>query len=86
MERSRTTSAAAASAPTESIPAAKPAGLNFILICVFIDMLGIGLVIPVLPILVGEFVDGRDLQAYWFGILVTVFGLQQFLCMPVLGA
>ena len=49
-------------------------------------MLGIGLAIPVLPILVGEFVEGRDLQAYWFGILVTVFGLLQFLCMPVLGA
>ena len=62
-----------------SAPTAKPVGLNFILICVFIDMLGIGLAIPVLPILVGEFVEGRDLQAYWFGILVTVFGLLQFL-------
>jgi DHA1 family tetracycline resistance protein-like MFS transporter len=67
-------------------PAAKPIGLKFVLICVFIDMLGIGLAIPVLPILVGEFVEGRDQQAYWFGILVTVFGLLQFLCMPVLGA
>ena len=86
MESSGTTSAGAASVPPESGPAAKPVGLNFVLICVFIDMLGIGLVIPVLPILVGEFVDGRDLQAYWFGILVTVFGLLQFLCMPVLGA
>jgi DHA1 family tetracycline resistance protein-like MFS transporter len=67
-------------------PEAKRVGLNFILICVFIDMLGIGLALPVLPILVGEFVEGRDLQAYWYGILATVFGLMQFLCMPVLGA
>ena len=86
MESSRATNVAASPAPSESVPAAKPVGLNFILICVFIDMLGIGLAIPVLPILVGEFVEGRDLQAYWFGILVTVFGLLQFLCMPVLGA
>ena len=86
MERSTTANTADASATKASAPAAKPVGLNFVLICVFIDMLGIGLAIPVLPILVGEFVESRDLQAYWFGILVTVFGLLQFLCMPILGA
>ena len=64
----------------------RPSGLNFILVCVFIDMLGIGLAVPVLPLLVGEFVDGRDLQAYWFGVLVTVFGVMQFIFMPLLGA
>ena len=66
--------------------AAKPAKLNFILVCVFLDMLGVGLAIPVLPILVGEFVDGRDLQAHWYGILAAMFGLLQFICMPILGA
>jgi DHA1 family tetracycline resistance protein-like MFS transporter len=65
---------------------ARPGKLNFILVCVFIDMLGIGLAVPVLPILVGEFVETRDLQAHWFGIMVTVFGLMQFICMPLLGA
>src|SRR4051812_37774738 len=60
--------------------------LNFILVCVFIDMLGIGLVVPVLPILVGEFVASRDAQAMWFGILSAVFGLMQFIFMPMLGA
>ena len=88
MESSTTTAAKTAAAPKGPIsaPAAKPVGLNFVLVCVFIDMLGIGLAIPVLPILVGEFVEGRDLQAYWYGILATVFGLLQFLCMPILGA
>ncbi len=86
MESSTAANAAAAPNAPTSASAAKPAGLNFILICVFIDMLGIGLAIPVLPILVGEFVEGRDLQAYWYGILATVFGLLQFLCMPILGA
>lgn len=64
----------------------KAGNLNFILVCVFIDMLGIGLAVPVLPILVGEFVSTRDLQAHWFGILTTVFGLMQFICLPILGA
>jgi DHA1 family tetracycline resistance protein-like MFS transporter len=64
-----------------------PAGnLNFVLVCVFIDMLGIGLIVPVLPLLVGEFVTGRDEQALWFGLMTTVFGLMQFVFMPMLGA
>ena len=71
---------------TAAIPgAAPPAKLNFILVCVFIDMLGVGLAIPVLPILVGEFVEGRDLQAHWYGILAAMFGLLQFIFMPILG-
>lgn len=60
--------------------------LNFVLVCVFIDMLGIGLIVPVLPLLVGEFVSGRDEQALWFGLMTTVFGLMQFIFMPMLGA
>ena len=72
-----------------SIPAsstAKPGNLNFVLVSIFIDMLGIGLIIPVMPVLVGEFVQGKDQQAMWFGILSAVFGLMQFIFMPMLGA
>jgi DHA1 family tetracycline resistance protein-like MFS transporter len=73
---------------TSSSAIARPSAgnLNFVLVCVFIDMLGIGLIVPVLPLLVGEFVSGRDEQALWFGVLTTVFGLMQFIFMPMLGA
>jgi DHA1 family tetracycline resistance protein-like MFS transporter len=72
---------------SSSAIARPPAGnLNFVLVCVFIDMLGIGLIVPVLPLLVGEFVSGRDQQALWFGLMSTVFGLMQFIFMPMLGA
>jgi DHA1 family tetracycline resistance protein-like MFS transporter len=65
----------------------KPAPtLNFVLVCVFIDMLGIGLIIPVFPLLIGDFVQGREQQAFWYGLMSMVFGLMQFLCMPMLGA
>jgi DHA1 family tetracycline resistance protein-like MFS transporter len=64
-----------------------PAGnLNFVLVCVFIDMLGLGLIVPVLPVLVGEFVGGREQQAMWYGVLTMVFGLMQFIFMPMVGA
>ena len=68
-----------------AVPASPP-NLNFVLVAVFIDMLGIGLIIPVMPALVGQFVDGRDQQSAWFGYLSTVFGLMQFIFMPMLGA
>lgn len=75
------------SASPSAAPVPASAGkLNFILICVFIDMLGIGLVVPVLPILVGQFVPDRESQALWFGIMGTTFGLMQFIFMPMLGA
>jgi len=60
--------------------------LHFVLVCVFIDMLGIGLVIPVFPLLIGDFVQGREQQAFWYGLMSMAFGLMQFLCMPMLGA
>jgi DHA1 family tetracycline resistance protein-like MFS transporter len=67
-------------------PKASVGNLNFVLVSIFIDMLGIGLIIPVLPLLVGEFVAGREQQSLWFGVLTMVFGLMQFIFMPMLGA
>ena len=62
------------------------ASLPFILITVFIDVLGIGLMLPVLPALVGELAGSPEQQSYWYGALLVTFGLAQFLAMPWLGA
>lgn len=67
-------------------PDTRNPALRFVLVTVFIDMLGIGLMLPVLPGLVGELVDSPDQQAYAYGLLMMVFGLVQFLAMPLLGA
>ncbi|MBI3229065.1 MAG: MFS transporter, partial [Burkholderiales bacterium] len=64
----------------------KKGNLNFILVSVFIDMLGVGLIIPVLPLLVKAYVSNNEMHAYWYGVLASVFGLMQFIFMPVLGA
>ena len=71
---------------TDTAAPASSGNLNFILVCIFIDMLGVGLIVPVLPILVGEFVPTRDQQTMWYGILGATFGLMQFIFMPMLGA
>ncbi|MBY0242693.1 MAG: MFS transporter [Burkholderiaceae bacterium] len=73
-------------APVEPTPAPSKGNLNFVLVSVFIDMLGIGLVVPVLPILVGEYVHDKEAQALWYGVMGAVFGLMQFIFMPMLGA
>jgi MFS transporter, DHA1 family, tetracycline resistance protein len=58
----------------------------FVMITLLIDVIGIGLIVPVLPLLVGEFTPGRDTQAYWYGAIVVTYGAMQFLCAPLLGA
>ncbi len=57
-----------------------------ILATVVIDAMGIGLILPVMPALIGE-VTGGDLgdAAIWGGILATAFAVMQFLCGPLLG-
>src|SRR5580692_4659416 len=62
------------------------AGLPFILVTVFLDMLGFGIVIPVLPALVGSMIADKPSQAYWYGALLASYGLAQFVSAPLLGA
>lgn len=60
--------------------------MSFILIAVLIDMVAIGLIVPVLPHLVGLFTDGNDEQARWFTIITFTFGAANFVASPLLGA
>ena len=63
------------------------AALVFIFITVVIDVLALGIVIPVLPKLVVSFEGGDTARAAdTFGIFMTVWGLMQFVSMPVIGA
>lgn len=58
----------------------------FLLITVAIDAMGIGLILPVMPDLIGE-VSHRGLSgaAMWGGVLATVYAMMQFLFAPFLG-
>ncbi|MDI1300917.1 MAG: TCR/Tet family MFS transporter [bacterium] len=60
--------------------------LAFILVTVFLDVLGIGLMIPVLPGLIGTMTQSPDQQAYWYGALAASYGVMQFFLTPLLGA
>ena len=61
-------------------------GKWFVFVAVFIDMVGIGVAFPVLPILVGEYTANNAEQTHWAIALSVVYSLMQFLCAPLLGA
>ncbi len=60
--------------------------MPFIMGVVLIDMLSIGIIVPVLPALVGSFTGSQADQAYWYGVVTFSFGLASFLSSPLLGA
>jgi len=63
------------------------AGLAFIFVTLLIDILGWGIIVPVLPHLVQTLSGGTaDQGAHAFGLLLSAFGLMQFLFAPVLGS
>jgi MFS transporter, DHA1 family, tetracycline resistance protein len=67
-------------------PAVRQAAMPFIMITVLLDMIAIGLIIPVLPSLVSQFAATPPEQAYWYGVVTFAFGLANFFASPVLGA
>ena len=63
------------------------AALAFILITVTLDMLALGVIVPVLPRLVVDFVGGDAARgAEIYGLFGTVWALMQFFCSPILGS
>ncbi len=64
----------------------RTAAMPFIMITVLIDMISIGLIIPVLPPLVGSFTGSQADHAFWYGVVSFAFGFANFFGSPVLGA
>jgi len=62
------------------------AALNFIFVTVLLDMLALGIVVPVLPRLVVDFLRGDTARAAEvIGLFATVWALMQLLFSPLLG-
>lgn len=65
----------------------RQAAALFILVTVFLDMLSFGIIIPVLPDLVKEFLSGDTaLAAVLYGLMGTAWAFMQFFCSPIQGA
>ncbi len=62
------------------------AGIRFIFITLVLDILGMGIVIPIMPELISGFVGGDISNAsWWYGGIIAVYAAMQFLFAPALG-
>jgi MFS transporter, DHA1 family, tetracycline resistance protein len=68
-------------------PSSRRAAVVFIFVTVVLDVLGIGIIAPVLPPLVVSFLGGDTAQAARvYGVFATAWAVMQFVASPVLGA
>ncbi len=64
----------------------RPAAMRFIMLVVLLDMMAIGIIVPVLPLMVGQFTSDPAEQAAWYGVVTFSFALASFFGAPILGA
>lgn len=62
------------------------AAMAFILVTAVLDILAMGLVIPVLPSLIEAFAGSSANAGLWNGVLVALWAAMQFLASPVIGS
>ncbi len=73
-------------APVQTAPAASSRAVLFILVTVFLDMVGFGIIIPVLPALIGDVGHVSLGQAAMIGgWMAAAYSLVQFLSGPLMG-
>ena len=73
-------------ASASPVASTRQAAMPFIMITVLIDMMSIGLIVPVLPALVGSFTSSQTEQAWWYGAVTFAFSIANFFTSPLLGA
>jgi DHA1 family tetracycline resistance protein-like MFS transporter len=72
---------------SHAAPPARRAAVAFIFVTILLDMLALGLILPILPKLVESFVDNDTARAARiFGLFGTAWALMQFFSSPILGA
>lgn len=65
----------------------RQAAVGFIFITLLLDVIGLGIIIPVIPSLIQELTGGDMSQAAQYGgWLISSYALVQFLCAPLVGA
>ena len=63
-----------------------PPGFVFVLITLFLDVMGIGLSNPILPKLINQIVGDVSTAAHYFGALTATYALMLFVFSPIQGA
>lgn len=67
-------------------PARRRAALAFIFVTAVLDIVAMGIIIPVLPPLIEEFVGSNARAGIWNGVFVALWAGMQFICSPIIGS
>lgn len=59
--------------------------LSFLFVTVLLDMLGLGLIVPIVPALMTALTGSATSAVRWSGLLGSIYGLLQFVVSPLLG-
>ena len=66
--------------------AVKQPAIWMILIAAFLDMMAMGIVMPVLPGLIEDLTGSLASAGLWTGVIGSLWALMQFVCAPVIGS
>ena len=66
--------------------APRKAAIAFILVIAVLDIVAMGIVVPVLPVLIEELLGGDDSAGVINGVFVALWAAMQFVCSPVVGS
>ena len=72
--------------PSESSLSFRRPAIAFIFVTGVLDVMAMGLVVPVLPPLIEEFAGSRSAAGMWNGVMTALWAGMQFLCSPVIGS
>lgn len=67
-------------------PSRRNAAIAFILVTALLDVMSMGIVIPVLPQLIEQLSGSIAAAGLWNGLFVALWAGMQFLCSPVIGS
>lgn len=68
-------------------PRRRQAAVAFILVTALLDVMSMGIVIPVLPSLIEQLAGGSSARAgFWTGLFMALWAFMQFVCSPIIGS
>ena len=64
----------------------RPAAIAFILVTALLDIMSMGIIIPVLPQLIEQLSGSSSAAVLWNGLFVALWAMMQFVCSPIIGS
>lgn len=68
------------------VPHRRPAAIAFILVTALLDIMSMGIIIPVLPQLIEQLSGSSSAAGLWNGLFVALWAMMQFVCSPIIGS